>query len=221
MQYLKQNKRKLYSIIMIHDDNFLSKALSERGTLILAAAQTLFLKHGYEGTSLEMIIADAGGSRRSIYNEFGNKRGLLLAVMQQKVAIQIDTIATINYSLAPRDALKEIAIKFMQSLLSDTLISLYRLVIQVVPDLPEVGELIYEKGPLSGMMPLNDYLTYLNNEGILAIDDCNSASFMLIAMIKDRLHFRALLVPALTISDDEIEAHVNRSVNLFLKAYQP
>lgn len=195
--------------------------LSTRGELILAAAQKLFLKQGYDQTSLEMIINEAGGSRRSIYNEFGNKQGLLLAVMRKQVDIQIDIIASINYDLSPDHALKEMATRFLKRLLSDTLISLYRLVIQVVPKVPEAGLLIYDRGPLSGVTPLTDYLRYLNTKGYLAIEDCSYAAFMLIAMIKDNLHFKAVLVPSITITDHEIIEHIDRSVNLFIKAYQP
>lgn len=195
--------------------------LSTRGQLILGAAQKLFLKHGFDETSLEMIISEAGGSRRSIYHEFGNKQGLLMAVLQQQVAIQIDTIAAINYELAASDALKKVLVKFVQGILSETLISLFRLVLQVVPKYPGVGELIYDRGPLTGVTPLSDYLTSLNKQGILAIDDCSYAAQMLIEMSKGRLHFKALLIPNIQITDDEIVQHIDRAVDLFIKAYQP
>ncbi|KGJ88128.1 TetR/AcrR family transcriptional regulator [Thalassotalea sp. ND16A] len=195
--------------------------LTARGQLILVAAQNLFLKHGFDETSLEMIIADAGGSRRSIYQEFGNKQGLLMAVMQQQVAIQVDTIASINYELEPSDALKDVTGRFVQGMLSETLISLFRLVIQVVPKHPDVGELIYDRGPLTGVTPLADYLSSLNKLGILAIDDCSYAAQMLIEMTKGRLHLKAVLIPNVNITEDEIVQHIDRAVDLFIKAYQP
>lgn len=203
-------------------ENSCVNELSSRGELILTAAKKLFLKYGYDETSLEMIIAEAGGSRRSIYNEFGNKQGLLMSVLHQQVIIQTTTIATINtLQLAPTDALKEMCFHFVKGLLSDTLVSLYRLVIQVVPKLPEVGVLIYEKGPLKGMQPLTDYLMQLDEKGILSIDDAFYATQMLIEMVKGRLHFKVLLLTDEQISDEDIHQHVNKAVNLFLKAYQP
>ncbi len=206
---------------MINSEKSCGNELSTRGHLILVAAQKLFLKHGYDETSLEMIIADAGGSRRSIYNEFGNKQGLLMAVLQQQVTIQTDTIASIKTTkLAPKDALREMCFRFAKGILSDTLVSLFRLVIQVVPKLPEVGELIYEKGPLKGMQPLTDYLMELDKKGVLAIDDSFYATQMLIEMVKGRLHFRVLLLPNEQISDEDIYLHIDKAVGLFLKAYQ-
>ena len=194
---------------------------SSRGQLILVAAQKLFLKHGYDETSLEMIISEAGGSRRSIYNEFGNKQGLLMSVIQQQVTIQTATIASIkNTELAPKEALNEMCFRFVKGVVSDTLVSLFRLAIQVVPKLPEVGVLIYEKGPLKGTKPLTDYLMQLDEEGILAIDDPFYATLMLIEMVKGSFLFKVLLLPNEQISDEYIHQHVDKAVGLFLKAYQ-
>jgi len=196
--------------------------LSSRGQLILVAAQKLFLKHGYDETSLEMIISEAGGSRRSIYNEFGNKQGLLMSVIQQQVTIQTATIASImTTELAPRDALNEMCFRFVKGIVSETLVSLFRLVIQVVPKLPEVGVLIFEEGPLKGAKPLTDYLVQLDEEGILTIDDPFHATQMLIEMVKGRLHYKALLQPNELIPDEYIQQHIDKAVDLFLKAYQP
>lgn len=196
--------------------------LSVRGELILAAAKDLFLQHGYDKTSLEMIISEAGGSRRSIYDEFGNKQGLLMAVIHQQVSIQTDTIASIKTTnLTPRDALKEMCFRFTKSLVSEYTVSLFRLAVQVIPKVPEIGALIYERGPLKGLQPLTDYLMQLDKEGILVIDDSCYATSMLMDMVKGRLHLKALLLPNQQISETEIQQHIDKAVDLFFKAYQP
>ncbi len=206
---------------MVDCEKLCNIELSSRGQLILAAAQKLFLKHGFDETSLEMIISEAGGSRRSIYNEFGNKQGLLMSVIHQQVANQVATIASIKTTeLAPSDALKEMCFCFVKGMLSETLISLFRLVIQVIPKLPEIGELIYEKGPLKGSEPLTHYLMQLDEKGILTIDDPFYATQMLMEMVKGRLHFKMLLLPNQPISDEDIHQHTDKAVDLFLKAYQ-
>ncbi|MBU2925575.1 TetR/AcrR family transcriptional regulator [Colwellia sp. 4_MG-2023] len=207
---------------MAYKEELILNDLSSRGESILDAAKRLFLKHGYDQTSLEMIIAEAGGSRRSIYNEFGNKQGLLTSVIQQQIVIHTATIASIKLSqLAPKDALKEVCFRFLKGILSDTLVSLFRLVLQVVPKLPEVGTLIYEKGPLKGMEPLTDYLIELDKNGVLSIDDPLFATQILIEMVKGRLHFKMLLLPNDKLLDEDVYEHVDKAVDLFFKAYQP
>lgn len=105
--------------------------------------------------------------------------------------------------------------------MSEQLVSLFRLAIQVIPKEPEIGVLIYEKGPLKGLQPLTDYLMNLDKEGVLAIDDSRYATRMLIEMIKGRLHLKAILLPNQQISDAEIQQHIDKAVDLFFKAYQP
>ena len=197
------------------------KPLSDRGKLILAAAQKLFLANGFDGTSLEMIINESGGSRRNIYQEFGNKEGLLKAVMQHQVVRQRDTLANINYELPPDQALKEAYLRFAEGLMSDTLIALMRMVVQVVVKLPDVGELIYESGPMSGGKPVEDYLQHLHREGVLVVEDPRAATELLMEMVKGRFHVRRILMPHRVIPEDEIKRHVDYAVDTFLRAHRP
>lgn len=194
--------------------------LSTRGEKILESAQQLFLQYGYENTSLEMIINQAGGSRRSIYSEFGNKQGLLKAVLKTHVANQIDILSSVNYQMEPKQALVDVCSRFVTGFLSDTIILLFRLVTQVVVTMPEIGELIFHEGPLKGTTPLADYLQYLNDENKVNIDDPYYAAQLLIEMAKGRLHMQAVLMPNTKISSEQITQHVEKAVDLFLKAYQ-
>ena len=196
-----------------------AKPLSERGKKILAVAQTLFLEHGYDNTSLEMIISESGGSRRNIYSEFGNKEKLLLAVIRDKAEAQIGTLQHIDYNLPPQQALSQVCYSFAYGFLSETMVKLFRLVTNIVPKLPEVGELIYHFGPLRGTQPLAKYLMHLHEKGQLNVDDADFAAKLLIEMVKGRLHIKAVLLPSEPISEQEVKDHVDKAVARFLKAY--
>lgn len=196
------------------------KPLSERGQKILTAAQALFLEHGYDNTSLDMIIRESGGSRRNIYSEFGNKEGLLLAVVREHVSTQLNTLLDIDYQLSPQEALSQVSFRFMKGFLSETLIGLFRLVTNIVPSFPEVGQLIFQAGPLTGCKPISNYLEYLAEQGELDIDDAQFAAHMLIEMVKSRLHLQAILVPSNPPSDAQIKQHIEKAVKVFLRAYK-
>lgn len=197
-----------------------TKPLTSRGLLIRDAAQQLFFKYGFDETSLEMIINEAGGSRRSIYNEFGNKQGLLLAVVNGQVSKQAETLTDINRNLSAKAALNEVCYKFVLGMLSPSIMSLFRLVVQQVVKFPELGEVINQKGRLTGILPLADYLVWLVEQQVLEIDDCHFAAQMLIEMAKGPLHTRALLLPDTTVTDEEILQQVNKAVDIFLKGHQ-
>ena len=205
---------------MVKDSTIEITKLSARGLLILDAAQHLFYHHGFDETSLAMIINEAGGSRRSIYNEFGNKQGLLMAVIQRQVKEQSEILTSINRDIEAKEALNQVCIKFVKGMLSPELMSLFRLVVQQVVKFPELGEMIYQKGPMTGILPLADYLEWLKEQKILKIDNCHFSAQMLIEMAKGPLHTRSLLLPNKKASDEEISHQVAKAVDIFLNAHQ-
>jgi TetR/AcrR family transcriptional repressor of mexJK operon len=194
--------------------------LTTRGLLILDAAQKLFYHQGFDETSLAMIINEAGGSRRSIYNEFGNKQGLLMAVIQRQLKVQTETLALIDRDIEVKAALNQVCIRFVQGMLSPELMSLFRLVVQQVVKFPELGEMIYQKGPMAGILPLVDYLEWLTKQKTLKIDNYHLSAQMLIEMVKGPLHTRSLLLPNKKASDEEITRQVAKAVDIFLNAHQ-
>ncbi|MCJ8295143.1 MAG: TetR/AcrR family transcriptional regulator [Colwellia sp.] len=194
--------------------------LSARGLLILDAAQNLFYHQGFDETSLAMIINEAGGSRRSIYNEFGNKQGLLMAVIQRQVKAQSETLTSINRDIPAKAALNQVCFRFVQGMLSAELMSLFRLVVQQVVKFPELGEMIYQKGPMAGIVPLVDYLDWLVEQKELKIENSHFSAQMLIETAQGPLHTRSLLLPNKKTSDEEIKQQVAQAVDIFLKAHQ-
>lgn len=52
-------------------------------TTLLATAQQFFGKHGYADTSMDDLTANAGLTRGAFYHHFSDKKGLLVAVMDQ------------------------------------------------------------------------------------------------------------------------------------------
>lgn len=205
---------------MVKDSIVEIEKLSPRGVLILDAAQKLFYDLGFDETSLAMIINEAGGSRRSIYNEFGNKHGLLMAVIQRQVKTQSEILTSINRDLDAKEALNQVCFKFVVGMLSPELMSLFRLVVQQVVKFPELGEMIYKNGPMTGILPLVDYLTWLTEQKVLKIENCHFSAQMLMEMAKGPLHTRSLLLPDKKASDEEIFYQVTKAVEIFLHAHR-
>ena len=52
---------------------------------VMQAATGLFVRHGYDGASTEMIAERAGVSRQTIYNRFESKEALFLAIAKNLV----------------------------------------------------------------------------------------------------------------------------------------
>ena len=50
---------------------------------ILAAAQTVFARHGFRQTAMAMVAAEAGLSRQALYHHFDSKEALFAALVDQ------------------------------------------------------------------------------------------------------------------------------------------
>ncbi|MBV6658414.1 MAG: TetR/AcrR family transcriptional regulator [Devosiaceae bacterium] len=56
---------------------------SETRAKLLAAARRAFAEHGYAGTSMDELCEDAGLTRGALYHQFGSKKALLEAVVEE------------------------------------------------------------------------------------------------------------------------------------------
>lgn len=57
--------------------------MEETRALLLATARKVFTERGYADTSMDDLTAQAGLTRGALYHHFGDKKGLLAAVVQQ------------------------------------------------------------------------------------------------------------------------------------------
>ena len=57
--------------------------MAETREKLIAAARKAFAEHGYAAASMDSLTADAGLTRGALYHNFGDKRGLLAAVVDQ------------------------------------------------------------------------------------------------------------------------------------------
>lgn len=55
---------------------------------LMAAARTVFARHGVEGASVEEICEAAGFTRGAFYSNFSSRSDLVLAIIQQGIAFQ-------------------------------------------------------------------------------------------------------------------------------------
>lgn len=57
--------------------------IEETRAKLVATARSAFAKHGFAHTSMDDFTASVGLTRGALYHHFGNKEGLLLAVIEQ------------------------------------------------------------------------------------------------------------------------------------------
>ncbi|MBB4095785.1 TetR/AcrR family transcriptional regulator [Ochrobactrum pecoris] len=77
--------------------NLRIKAMEENRVKLIAAARKAFAEKGYAAASMDELTAEVGLTRGALYHNFGDKRGLLAAVVSQmdsEMAARAQAIAT-------------------------------------------------------------------------------------------------------------------------------
>ena len=71
-------------------------AMEETRALLLEVARQVFTERGYADTSMDDLTAQAGLTRGALYHHFGDKKGLLAAVVDQIDAEMDERLRTIS-----------------------------------------------------------------------------------------------------------------------------
>lgn len=75
---------------------------------ILDAASSLIVESGYHSISLDGIAAKAGVSRRTIYDQFGSKRGVLEGIVKRIAEVDLpELLAAVSQAKDPVEALRK------------------------------------------------------------------------------------------------------------------
>jgi len=75
-----------------------------RRDAIHSAATTLFLRLGFEGTSMDAIAAEARVSKQTLYRYYQNKETLFVAVLSQLALHHLDDPTWLSLRNMPMDS---------------------------------------------------------------------------------------------------------------------
>ena len=103
--------------------------LEKRRKATVDAARALFIEKGFERTALSDVVERSGGSLATLYKLFGNKAGLLEAVVQERVRSGASLIAEIAASgLQPVAALHRLGEELQRRILDPENVAISRIV---------------------------------------------------------------------------------------------
>src|SRR5258708_6956533 len=69
-----------------------------RSSKLQRVAADLFLKRGYEGVTVDKIVELAGGSKSTVYSEFGGKCGLFISSIENLCREANEPLTKIDYA---------------------------------------------------------------------------------------------------------------------------
>ncbi|MDR3089789.1 MAG: TetR/AcrR family transcriptional regulator [Desulfobulbaceae bacterium] len=190
---------------------------AQRQEVLLKAASEVFLEKGYAATSLDDIIGRAGGSRRSIYAQFGGKEGLFNALVT-KIASQ--ALAPMRQEIDKETDLREALFAYAESILSalftPTVLDLSRLALADGARFPDLAKVYFASGPGSAVESLTRLLEAAKNRGEIQCLRCDITASQFVGALRDNLYLQVLLRLRPAPEQEERAALVTSVVEIFL-----
>lgn len=189
---------------------------------ILDGAHRIFMRQGFDASSMNDITREAGVSKGTLYVYFKNKEDLFAAIIQRQKSRVFEKLREIVKAGGPiADVLHDFGVTFTTHLLSDTAIRGQRIVIGVIDRMPELADSFFKTGPNNGPMMLANHLQKQTELGKLKpIEDTVLASkqfgeLCMAGLYRPRL-FGEMREPP---SAERIEKNVASAVRIFLNTY--
>lgn len=109
---------------------------------ILQGATRVFLQHGYAGTSMDRVAAEAGVSKQTIYSHFQDKEGLFTALIERVTTRQLKLeFGSEPFQGEPAILLRRIAQGYLTKMVDQEFIDLFRVVVAESARFPELAQL--------------------------------------------------------------------------------
>ena len=165
-----------------------------RRQAILDAAEALFLEYGYPSVSLSTIVQRSGGSLATIYQMFGNKQGLLRAVVDRSNDESLKDLDTLLASgLPPRRILEEFAIRYLAFATNPRKIAVMRLVIMESLNDPDFGAAFDNDMQMKYVAHIATLFENWNARGLAQVDRPQQAADLYLAILLGNLPIRFML----------------------------
>jgi len=188
-----------------------------RRQAMLDAAKELFLEKGFERTSLSEILERSKGSRTTLYALFGNKEGLLRAIVAAETAkvwdLFIDDPGPCSFC---EKGLVALGKAFVRAALSPNAMAVFRILVAEGHRAPDIAEFFFDTGPRA----LKNRLAERFQAALPGPDSANRAEacarIYLGAVMGDLYVRMALGLESQLPTEEQIDAHVYAAVTVFL-----
>lgn len=199
------------------EGRFQARGLARREAM-LAAAGELFLEKGFEQTTLTDIVKRSGGSRRTLYEHFGSKEGLLSAIIEERTRRIWLALELPGEDRSPtEDDLLAIGISFFRAVVEPESIGLFRIMVAEGARIPAMAELFLDSGPRKLRGRLRELFTLGQAEGKYMGGAPADLAQAFLGLIVADFHLRQALGQPADLDDSAVERHVRGAVEIFLR----
>ncbi len=204
----------------------LVRSLADRGAKpkakeqeVLDVATEYFLKHGYQGASINAMARSSGISKESIYRYFSSKKQLFEAVIGRELVeyqSSLRRLSATNQTMDLREALITIAETVLGVVTTDRTMALRRLIFDEARRSPDVGQHYYKIGPERAFAAFEDIFKSHKTRSDF---DPAVLSGHFIAMISWRVMLERECAVLAVPTEQEMRRWVESVVEDFMKAF--
>jgi TetR/AcrR family transcriptional repressor of mexJK operon len=191
-----------------------------RLALLLEAAAKVFLRMGYDGTSMELVAAEAGVTRKTVYNYFSGKDALFAAVVDSLCS---KIVATFDEADLQRGTVEDRLAGFCKAIVGFLIappgLEIYRLIVGVTRRFPALAKTLRDSAEEAITAGLTRHLDEEVAAGALSIPDTRRAAYILIGMSIGLVQ-RAMLGEKLRADTADTRAYIHEAVAMFCMRYR-
>ena len=152
---------------------------------IIAAATRAFFEHGFAGSSIEQIASDAKVSKVTVYNHFGDKRGLFAAAVETECARMRDHFSIEGITKGSlRERLTAIGEAMVAFLFRPEMVQFDRRIAAETEQEPDIGAAFLAAGPHRMKEAFASFLRAMNDAAELSVGDPELAAEQFASMCK-------------------------------------
>ncbi|MBB6254508.1 TetR/AcrR family transcriptional regulator [Nitrospirillum iridis] len=200
----------------------LGRRAEARRTAMLDAAQKVFLEKGFERATLGDIVALSGGSRATLYELFGGKEGLFLAVLQGVTAHIGQLMTDLAESCGPpEEVLLRFGTSLLEALIQPQVMAVHRILLAEGRLFPDQLEGFFRTGPDQSRLKVANYLRRAADQGLIVVDDPVVAARVFFGMVTAGYSFEGQVNPARLGDAADRDAYVQQVVHVFLNGLRP
>lgn len=200
---------------------------------ILDAAGTVFLRDGFARASIDAIAAEAKVSKQTVYNHFGDKERLFMAMtddVQDRTVAHVMELMDRDFPDAskltgPQDlraALLQLTGAWIRAVYTGPLVALRKLVDAESEHHPDLQQRWFTNGPGRTMPRLTKLLSALARAGLLDVPaEVLAVPELLAHQLTTTAGADVRRIPPDADFEEEFELRVARGVDFFLRAYAP
>jgi TetR/AcrR family transcriptional regulator, mexJK operon transcriptional repressor len=194
---------------------------------VLEAARALFLRDGYSGATMEGIAAAAGLTKRTLYNNYGDKETLFRLIIADVITFAEAFVRGLHEEFAAgltranvHAELESLAVRMATAIARPEIIALRRLLIGEARDFPTLGAEYFSRAPGAVIDALTEGFAVLARRRVLALKNPRIAAAQFAYLIVGEPLDRALMTGVVA-PEAEITAGAREGAATFLARYGP